>query len=90
MNIKFNVKKLCQKEGVGNFKLIPEKPFELDLDKLQKKEGFETKRPIDSVLIMKKGNITWTISKKNSAILIENVQPDTPEKALELLNEILS
>ncbi len=90
MNVKFTVKKLCQKEGVGNFKLIPEKPIELNLDELQKKPGFETKRPIESVLIMKKGGITWTISKKNSTILIENVKPDTPEKALELLNEIFS
>ena len=90
MNIKFTAKKLCQKEGIGNFKLIPEKMIELNLDELAKKPGFEIKRPVSSVLIMKKGDITWTISKKNCVILIENVKPDTPEKAIELLNEILS
>uniref|UniRef100_A0A7C3Z237 Uncharacterized protein n=1 Tax=candidate division WOR-3 bacterium TaxID=2052148 RepID=A0A7C3Z237_UNCW3 len=90
MNVKFSVKKLCQKEGIGNFKLTPEEPIDINLDELQKKPGFETKRPIESVLIMKKGDVTWTISKKNSSILIENVKPDTPERALELLNEIFS
>lgn len=90
MKTRFIVQKLCEKEGSGNFKLTPERALDIDLDKLERKEGFETKRPIPSVLILKKGDITWTISrKKGISILIEKVHPDTEERALELVNEIL-
>ncbi len=90
INVKFKPTPICHKGGRGNYKIIPEKKITYDLDRLEKKEGFKTRRPTKAILIMEKDDISWVFSNKNGHVMIENVVPDTPEKALELLMEALN
>ena len=90
MKRKFKVKAVCHKGGVGNYKLIPEEPIEFDFDKIASKEDLdEVKRPTDMILIIKKGDVTMVFSRRKGTIMIENVVPDSPERAMEIVNEIL-
>ena len=90
MDRRFKVKAVCHKGGIGNYKLIPEEPVDFDFDKIMKKEGLnDVKKPTDFILIVRKGDVTMVFSKKRGTIMVENVVPDTPERAMELVNEIL-
>ncbi|HDI83480.1 MAG TPA: hypothetical protein ENF18_06795 [candidate division WOR-3 bacterium] len=90
MDRKFKIKAVCHKGGIGNYKLIPEEPIEFDFDKIMQKEGLdEVKKPTDLILIIRKGDVTMVFSKRKGTIMVENVVPDTPERAMELVNEIL-
>ena len=90
MDRRFKVKAVCHKGGIGNYKLIPEEPVDFDFDKIMKKEGLDdVKKPTDFILIVRKGDVTMVFSKKRGTIMVENVVPDTPERAMELVNGIL-
>jgi len=89
IDVKFKPTPICHKGKRGNYKMIPEKKIIYDLDRLEKKEGFVTRRPTKAILIMEKDNISWVFSNKKGEVMIENVVPDTPERALELLTEAL-
>ncbi|MCK4233995.1 hypothetical protein KAX75_06170 [candidate division WOR-3 bacterium] len=88
--IKLTIKDLCHKGDFGNYKITIEKNITFDLDLMSKKLQKEFK--IDKLhklfMIIKKTPISISIAR-HGKIMIEKVDPDTPEKALEIAKTIL-
>jgi len=86
MREKFRAVVLCHKKGKGTYKLIPKKPLTFNLTVLKEKFP-DAVTSSSEVLMLRKEGITYTIMK-NGKILIEGIEPDTPEYALELLEKL--
>jgi len=88
--IELTIKPLCHKENFGNYKLTIEKEIKFDLEGMSKKlsEDFKIEKAHKLFMIIKMKPVSISVAR-HGRIMIEKVAPDTPEKALEIAENIL-
>ncbi len=88
--INLTIKELCHKEGYGNYKLTIEKKVKFNLEEMSKrlKKDFEIDKVHKLFVIIKKPPLSISIAM-HGRIMIEKVVPDSPERALEIAEDVL-
>jgi len=88
--IELTIKPLCHKGEFGNYKFTIEKKIRLNLKTMSEKlpTDFKLERLHKLFMIIKKEPISISIAQ-HGRIMVEKVSPDTPERALDIIEPIL-
>jgi len=88
--IELMIKPLCHKGKFGNYKFTIEKELRFDLKTMSEKlpADFKLDKLHKLFMIIKKDPISISIAQ-HGRIMVEKVSPDTPERALDIIEPVL-